>query len=468
MMALVIPILAACGGGGTGGGGATPAAGGGATAAPAEGGAATAAPAEGGGATAAPAEGGAAAGGTIDFSVLEVEEGAQLRFQAAANETEQQLYNQGAERFNEVFAGRNVQMTFEPTAGDYNTLLQAAFAGGNEPDVFLINGALMGTLAPEGLLLPLDEAMTQSGVQATDFYDPLIQLYQADGATYGIPKDFNPLVLFINTDMAQEAGVDPASIQTWDDLKTAAEQMTKGEGAAKQYGVCLNPDIERYGASMFQKGNPIIENNKAVFNNAEGVEAIQFWYDFKTAGTGALFADLGKDWCGAAFASRNVAMVVEGGWIVPFLANPSNGATDLEYTAVPLPTPEGGEQGTWLFTNAFAASANTQYPKAAAAAVLFLTSEVNQRELIPTGLAQPSLKSLVDDPFYQENEVAKVLIEAGEYGRLSDTTFGGPLKLAEVRTKINEAMQRIFRGEQSVQDALNQAASEVDPILSEQ
>lgn len=456
-LALLVPMIAACGAGGTQTSPTTAPAGGesAATAAPA-GGEATAAPATGG-------ESGGAAAGAGDCYGLQVEEGATLRFQAAGNPTEQQLYTDGAARFQEVCPG--VTLTFEPL-NDYQTQMKAAMAAGTAPDVFLLDGELMGAFAPNGLLLPLDEAMAAKGVTADSYFGPTLELYQQDGATLGLPKDFNPLVVFVNTDMAEAAGVDPASIATWDDWKAAATAMTQGDGPGKQYGLCLNSDILRSGAFIFQNGNPIIDGTTATFNAPEAVEAIEFWKSFKDDGSGALFGDLGKGWCGEAFASGNTAMAVEGGWIVPFLADPANGATELNYTAIPLPTPEGGEQGSWLFTNAIAASANTQYPQAAAAAVLYLTGPENQQALISSGLAQPTWKELASDPFYSDNPVAKTLVEAGNYGRLADSVLGGPVKKGDVIAKLNEAQERIFLGEQTVQEAMDQAATEVDEILA--
>lgn len=485
LLALVLPILAACGGGGgeaTPSGAASPAASASMAASPAASASMAASPAASSEASpattattaaeASPAasastaatSGTAGGAATLDFSKLEVEDGATLRFLAAGNTTEQQLYTDAAKRFNETFS--NATLNFEPVPAEYETTITAGFSGGNAPDIFLLNGQLMGQLAPQGLLLPLDDAMSQVGRKASDYYEPLVQLYQQDGKTYGLPKDFNPLVLFVNTDLAQQAGVDPASIKSWDDLRAAAEKMTKGEGANKVYGLCLTPDIERYGASMLQNNNPVIENNKAVFNNEQGVQAIQFWKEIQEAGFAATYQDMSANWCGESFAKQSAAMVVEGGWIVPFMADPQQGGQNVKYTAVPLPIPAGGQPSSLLFTNGFAASAQTKYPKAAAAAVLFLTSEQNQQALIPTGLAQPSLQSLASDPYFQENAVAKVLVQAGQNGRVSDTLFGGPAKKADVVRAINQSgIEQILVGGSDVKSALDQAAQEVDQIL---
>lgn len=404
----------------------------------------------------------------LDFSQLAVEEGATLRFSAAGNATEQQLYQQGADRFNELFADRNVTMTFEPVPSEYETTITAGFSGGNAPDVFLLNGQLMGQLGSQGLLLPLDDAMNSVGRTAADFYAPLIELYQFEGATYGLPKDFNPLVLFVNSGLAQQANVDPATIQSWEDLRAAAEAMTQGEGAGRVTGLCFDPNILRFAPFFFQQGNPIIENGQATFNQESGAQVMQFWKEFADSGTAAPFQDIGTGWCGEAFARQSAAMVIEGGWLVPFMADPQQGGTEIQYIAVPLPRPEGGQEQTILFTNAFAANAATPYPNAAAAAVLFLTSTINQQALIPTGLAQPSLQSLANDPYYAENPVANTLVQAAANGRVAETVFGGPQRQADVIRIINQsAVEPIFIGGADVQQSLDQAAQEVNGVLQQ-
>lgn len=449
MVVLVVPLLAACGNSGSGGT-TTAVPGGGATAAP-------------GGGTGGTAPG--SAGATGDATRIQVEQGADIRIVVNGNTTEQQLYQDGVNRFKQIFP--NVNVTVEVNSQDYETKMKAAFAAGTGPDVLLLPPQLLGAFGPEGLLLPLDQTMAEAGALKSDYVDSLISLFTIDNQTLGLPKDFNPLVVFVNSALAQQAGVDPAAIKTWDDLKSAAQKMTSGTGASKVYGICLNPDIQRVGAAFLQNNNPMIQDGKAVFNNEQGVEALNYWYSFKTDGSGELFKQLGKNWCGEALASGVTGMVVEGGWLVPFMADPNNNATDLTYTAIPLPTPADGQQATWVFTNAFGVNARTKFPKAAAALALFLTSANNQKALIPSGLAQPTIKALGNDPYYQQNPIAKVLVEQGKSGFSVDQTLGGPTRVGDVVSRLNQAVEAVFLGQTPTRDALNQAAREIEPLLGQ-
>jgi hypothetical protein len=122
--------------------------------------------------------------------------------------------------------------------------------------VFLLPPEVMGAFAPQGLLLALDKYMAQTGVTADDYYPSQMQVFQLNGSTYGL---------------------------------------------------CLNPDIERVGAQLLQLGNPLVGNGQATFNDATGVQAMTFWLSFQSAGTGQLYQQLGKTWCGEAFASGQAA-----------------------------------------------------------------------------------------------------------------------------------------------------------------
>jgi multiple sugar transport system substrate-binding protein len=408
---------------------------------------------------------GATAGAGGDIKKITMEDGAKLTFLVVGNPTEQQLYQDGMNRFKELFP--NVTVDLQVTPNSVDTLLQAGFSAGSAPDVFLLDPPGLGAFGPQGLLLPLDSAMAQAGVQRSDYVDSLINLFTIDGKTLGIPKDFNPLVLYINTDMAKNAGVDPTSIKTWNDLQAAAPKLTSGSGAGKVYGICVNPDIQRVGAQMLQLGDPMIKGNTATFSDTNGIAAMNFWLSFLQNGSGQLYQNLGKSDCGQALATESAAMDYDGGWVVTNISDPNYGAKQFNYTAIPFPTPPGGKQATWLFTNAFGASARTKYPQAAAALVLFLTSSANQQALIPTGLAQPSLKALANDPYYSTNPIAKVLVSQSPYGYDVNTVLGGPTNVGNVVTTINQqAIEPIFLGTTPAQPALEQAAKAVDQMLA--
>lgn len=494
LLALVLPILAACGGsteGGTAASGAASAAAsaGGATestAASASGAMeSTAASASGAtesaaasasteasmsasteassSASAAASSGGSASGGgaaALDLSKLQVEEGATLRVSTWGNPDEQKINQDQIARFNEVFP--NVKVEYAPVAQDFQTTMQADFAAGTNVDVLYIDSTLLTQLGGNGQLLDLKPAMDQVGVTQQDFLGEMASLYIQDGKVYALPKDFGALALFVRNDMAQQAGIDPASIKTWDDWKNAAQKMT----ANGVIGQCVAFETERVGALWLQEGLQPIVDGKANLTDPKFADALNFWKELYTNKQAATAQEVGAGWCGEGLGQGKFAMALEGGWLLPVMKNQY---ADVDYTAIPIPTPPNGDQGTLVFTNGWGAAANTKYPNAAAALVLFLTSPQNQQAVLQTGFAMPTRQSLLNDPYFQENPNAKVLFEAGQYGKLSDNVFGGPKVKGDVVSKIGTAaLEPVFLSGADPAQALQQANQEVQSVLDSQ
>src|SRR6187200_1188879 len=102
---------------------------------------------------------------------------------------EQTLFNQVLIDFET--ANPSIHVQYEPIPSDYPTKLQTDMAAGTVADVFYVDSSLAPDLMAAGQLLPLDDLMAESGVSASDFYPGLIQAFQWNGQTFGLPKDFS-------------------------------------------------------------------------------------------------------------------------------------------------------------------------------------------------------------------------------------------------------------------------------------
>ena len=116
-----------------------------------------------------------------------------------------------------------------------------------------------------------------------------------------------------------------------------------------------------------------------------------------------------------------------------------------------------------IFTNGIGVNAATKYPNAAAAFAIFLTGKANQGDIVKTGFAystHPDQADLVVDP----NDLA---ISGG--GLLPDTrvAFWGP-NTGKVNDAVSQALDRVFLGDQTVDEAFAQAQEEAQAALSGQ
>ncbi len=135
---------------------------------------------------------------------------------------EVELMNQIAAEFMAANPDIKVELPFlenEAFKAKLTTLLQSADA----PDVFHSwGGGVFYEQAKAGFLRPVDDVLSQeakdnqgqAGVSA--FTAP-------DGRIYGVARDVSEVVLWYNKALFEQAGVDPASLETWDGFLAAVK-----------------------------------------------------------------------------------------------------------------------------------------------------------------------------------------------------------------------------------------------------
>ena len=159
----------------------------------------------------------------VDWSALEVEEGAVLTVSGWGDETEQQVVLDSIERFNEVFP--DVEVNFEPIPSDFQTIMKANMAAGTAADVFYVDADLMTAFGRTGQLLALDEYMEAVGLSRDAYAPALLSMFTFEDTVYGLPKDMGSLGLVYIPRFFDEAEVDyPTADWTWDDMMEAAKK----------------------------------------------------------------------------------------------------------------------------------------------------------------------------------------------------------------------------------------------------
>ncbi|MGH2370753.1 MAG: ABC transporter substrate-binding protein, partial [Chloroflexota bacterium] len=109
-------------------------------------------------------------------------------------------------------------------------------AAGTPPDVIMIGSDMAAAWARRGTALrALDQALKRDKIDpAKVFYPALAQMARATGKYYGLPQltANDRAYLFMNKDVVAAAGLDAAKgPQSWDELVTWSQKLTKREGA---------------------------------------------------------------------------------------------------------------------------------------------------------------------------------------------------------------------------------------------
>jgi len=255
-----------------------------------------------------------------------------------------------------------ITSTYVPTDGGLsNGKLVAAISGKNPPDVVISsNYASAYSMAAQGALEPLDDALKQIGFKESDVLASFSSLMKHNGKTYLFPQDSNVSLLYYNVQMFIDAGLDPDHPPTTiAELDAAAEKLTKAQGnQIERLGFI--PWIDAgddaflwgwiYGADFLKENGDIYLQDPKLENMLNWMNSYAQKYNPEkiksfTSGFGGAFSP------DHPFFTGKVAMTVNGNWF----ANALNiYAPDVEYRVAAIPFPEGGRENATTFgTNVF-------------------------------------------------------------------------------------------------------------------
>jgi len=196
--------------------------------------------------------------------------------------------------------------------------LQAAMAAGSGgPDLATVNlGTHIASFAELGGLTDLSEYVDP---MADQFTDAAYAGSRYKDTTYGIPADIGPYTMFYRADIFEEAGVDPESIETWDDYIEAGKTIMEETGShmlpwPKTHYELGNwnfePALRAAGGNFFdQQGNPIVDKLSI---NYKVIEVMQ---EITESGIGLEATPWTTPW-NAAIQNGDVATILAGGWFI--------------------------------------------------------------------------------------------------------------------------------------------------------
>lgn len=183
----------------------------------------------------------------------------------------------------------DIQVTATYT-GNYDVTLQkiqASKLAGTLPDVAVTEISSVPVLAALGAAQPIDDLIASSGgKQFLDrFWPSMLLNCTYDGKVYGVPFQRSTPVMYYNKDAFAEAGLDPEKPpNTWDDMATVAQKLTKREGdRTSRWGVELPLEAFNwfYYALTYANGGETLspDGTKVLWDQPKNVEALQYWYD---------------------------------------------------------------------------------------------------------------------------------------------------------------------------------------------
>lgn len=366
------------------------------------------------------------------------------------NPTEEKLLKQTIADFEEK--NPDIDVKLEVITEQYMDVIKTRLIGGEGPDVFYLDAFEAPALIETGVIEPLDEYVTDE-FDVDDFEKPLLEAFISDDQTYGFPKDYSTLALFYNKKMLDEAGVEVP--QTWDDFREAAKTLTK-DG---KYGFGVAPELARQFWVAQSLGGDVVKDGKANFASDDVVNALKPVIDMHNEDQSAVEPkEVGATWGGEVFGQEKAAMVIEGNWAIPFLADTF---PDVEYGTAELPTIDG-KKSTMAYSVAYVMNAASEKKKASWKLLSYLTGKEGMETWTSKGYALPTRKSVAEKLGYDQDELRGPLVAGASYA----TVWSEGTNLPTITNNFNNQFLSAFLGDRALDDALKeaqkQANSEID------
>lgn len=128
------------------------------------------------------------------------------------------------------FAEANPDVCFESQGIPWDLFFQkypTAVAAGTPPDLVIFHAAEVQQMAAEGLMQPMDDFYEMTGLGKDQFNETLINAISVEGTTMAVPFDNHGWLLWENTKIIEDAGLDPANLpKDGTEFITWAQQIT--------------------------------------------------------------------------------------------------------------------------------------------------------------------------------------------------------------------------------------------------
>lgn len=365
--------------------------------------------------------------------------------------------------FEEENPGVTVEIQIIPWT-DYWSTLQTSTAGGTGPDVAWMLGAKIGQYIDGEVLLPLDDAFAESGLDIEKYPEQLVDLFVDDDTTYALPKDFDTIGLWYNKALFDEANLPyPTPDWTWDDVITNAQALTKPDGSVYGIGAPLDAQGTYYN-TIYQAGGEVIsaDGTTSGYDSPEAIAGIQFWTDLITkyhvSPTLESFADTEAV---AQFMSGRLAMLTTGSFYAIRFANDEYASANLDVTELPA----GAQEATIINGIGNVALASTEHPEEAARLAVFLSGEEASQISSETGTVIGSYEGTQEafvDAFPQFN--LQAFLDQAENGVVLPVSRNTDAWAS----REGEFLTPAWTGEQSVADAAGGLAAAMNDALAQE
>jgi multiple sugar transport system substrate-binding protein len=358
------------------------------------------------------------------------------------NWTSSPIEKAALEKIIKEFEEKNTDIKIElrTVAGEYNDYLKTQFSAGAGPDIFYIDSSAVQQYIELGAL---DEI---SDYDTSDFYPRLIDAFKKDGKLYGIPKDYSTLALFYNKDIMKEYGIEIKDSMTWENFLNINKTLSK----LNMKGFGFTGDLARLDYLVEVRDGNTEKNGMANLTDEKVIGALTDFFVVYKDGYALTPKEVGKEWGGDLFAARDVAMVMEGPWLMPFL---DENFKDLNYGTVEMPLNSLGNKGTAAFVVSYSINKNSKVKESARIFLNFMTAKETMEKWSRATDLLPSRMSVANKMNLKEDEFKKSFVKGMEYSYIWTGSANKPLIITEFANYIDGYLNGTTTLEEAMESA---------------
>ncbi|WP_421734999.1 sugar ABC transporter substrate-binding protein [Cellulomonas sp.] len=292
--------------------------------------------------------------------------------------------------FAAAFTKENPDVTIDVTAIPWNAAhdkIATAIAADETPDVSMIGTTWMGEFATSGGLDPTPPDL----IDESTFFPGAWGSTEVGGTSYAVPWYVETRVLYVDTALAEQAGVSPTPA-TWEDLMATSKGM---QAAGAQWGITLQAGQtgawQTFLPFAWQAGAEIMneEQTEFTFDSPEFVKALTYYQSFFTDGVAP--KELPEGTLESDFVAGKIGAFQSGPWHIGLLNETGGEGFVDSVTLAPLPADE--KQASFIGGSNLAVFKSAENRDAAWKFVQWLSQPEVQADWYATTSDLPSVQS---------------------------------------------------------------------------
>ncbi|MBZ6496441.1 ABC transporter substrate-binding protein [Haloterrigena longa] len=372
--------------------------------------------------------------------------------------------------------GTSVNMEFQDSYEDVLTNTLAAFDSGSVSDMLQVDSLFAQQVLDTGQVRPVEQILPDD-FETDDFLDNVAEFFTVDGELASLPFNNSNAIMYINRDAFEEAGLDPDDPpRTLAEVRSASEQLV--DQGVTQYGITW-PNHVWFVETWYGFEGQLMtdaENGHAgdpsTFRTPDAIYDLFEWW--KGMADDGLYTNPGVEAWGEAtslFIEQEAAMVLTSTASVAGLIADSE---DFDVDAAPYPSISDTRVGPVIGGASFYVPdglPEDRYEEIGQLLEYMAAPEVQTEWHKGSGyypITQPSVDSLREEGWFEENPMYNVALEQLQNGDADDPATKrallGPAR--NVQTTVQDKSVDIINAD-DIGSEIDAMKDEVETILDD-